>query len=129
MNVLFEIKVAIAAQGSLYSTPYKLLPQDLLKHVIINGAKALGWEDVGIIKRDFKADLVVLEPIIPISIEDPDEASHSLVYDFGLFSVRDVFIGGRHVVSNGKLLTIDLERLYINMEEARRDIMDRCGRR
>jgi 5-methylthioadenosine/S-adenosylhomocysteine deaminase len=129
MNLLFEIKVAIAAQGSLYSTPYKLLPQDLLKHAIINGAKALGWEDVGIIKRGFKADLVVLEPIIPISIEDPDEASFSLVYDFGLFSVRDVFIGGRHVVSNGKLLTIDLERLYINMEEARRDIMDRCGRR
>ncbi|MEM1611634.1 MAG: amidohydrolase family protein [Sulfolobales archaeon] len=129
MNILFEIKVAIAAQGSLYSIPYRLSSQDLLRQAIVNGARALGWDDIGIIRKGFKADLVVLEPIIPISIEDHVEASHNLVYDFGLFSVRDVFVNGRHVVSNGKLLTIDLERAYIEMEKARRDIIDRCGRR
>jgi 5-methylthioadenosine/S-adenosylhomocysteine deaminase len=129
MNVLFEMKVAIAAQGSLYSQPQRISPQDLLTRSIIDGARSLGWDDVGIIRKGYRADLVVLEPVPPISIEDHVEASHSLVYDFGLFSVRDVFVNGKHVVSGGKLLTIDLVRAYMGAIEARKEIMEECGRR
>jgi len=129
MNVLFEMKVALAAQGSLYSTPQRVSPWDLLRSSVVEGARALGWEDVGVLRRGFKADVVLLEPTIPIELEDHISASHRLVYDFGLFSVKEVFVGGRRVVSGGRILSIDVERVFKGVVDARRDIVEGCGRR
>jgi len=129
MNVLFEIKVALAAQGSLYSSPQRVSPWDLLRSSIVEGARALGWEGVGVLRRGFRADVILLEPLLPVDLEDHISASQRLVYDFGIFSVREVFVGGRRVVSGGRVLSIDLERVFKGLGEARTEIVEGCGRR
>ena len=125
MSPLLEMRMAIAVQSSRYSRPYAIDPLDLMRSSIVNGARALGWSDVGILKKGYRADLVVLEPSIPLDLGDPSSIARTIVW-LGV-SVSDVFINGRHVVSGGVVRSIDLGRVYRELSRIRSDILSRCG--
>ncbi len=126
MDILLEMRIAIAVQSSKYSRPYALDPLDLLRSSILGGARALGWNDIGMLRKGYRADLVVLEPSIPTDLDDPSSVARAIVW-LGGFSVREVFVNGRHVVSGGIVRSIDLGRVYDELLRARSDILSRCG--
>ena len=90
----------------------------------IGGAKALGLEGVGEIKPGFKADLVFLD------LQAPQWLPHNwtinqLVHAEDATAVRHVMIGGRMVVRDRTLLTVDMRRLSEAVEATRQRMADR----
>ena len=87
---------------------------DVFHAATVGGAQGLLREDIGRLAVGAKADLVVVDLGDPwmMPIRDP---LRSLVFHAAHRAVRDVWIGGRPVVSNRRVLTLDragaLERL------------------
>ncbi|MGH7356285.1 MAG: amidohydrolase family protein [Candidatus Rokuibacteriota bacterium] len=82
-------------------------------------ARALGFEDrIGRIAPGYKADIVFLDLTHPnwIPLNDP---TNQLVHAEDGGAVRHVMIGGRMVVENRRLTTVDLAALARDAEAAR----------
>jgi 5-methylthioadenosine/S-adenosylhomocysteine deaminase len=83
------------------------------------GARALGFEGrIGRIAPGYKADIVMLDLDHPnwLPLNDP---VNQLVHTEDGGAVASVMIGGRLILDNRRLLTIDLERLRARVEAAR----------
>jgi 5-methylthioadenosine/S-adenosylhomocysteine deaminase len=83
------------------------------------GARALGFGDrIGKLAPGYKADIVMLDLDHPnwLPFNDP---VNQLVHTEDGTAVASVMIGGRLVVDNRRVLTVDLERLRDRVEAAR----------
>ena len=91
--------------------------REALRAATEGGAKALGFERLGRIEKGWKADLVLLDlgalHYIPLN----DLASQIVFGEDGT-GVESVMIGGRWVVRERKLLTVDVDSLKRKAEEA-----------
>jgi cytosine/adenosine deaminase-related metal-dependent hydrolase len=79
---------------------------DLLYAATAGGAKALMRDDLGRIATGKKADLVLVDLTLPQMIPARDPL-RSFVYHAADRAVRDVFVDGRQVVAESKVLTLD----------------------
>lgn len=91
--------------------PTVMNAETVLRMATINGARALGMDRlVGSLAPGKLADIIVLRSDQPHLTPVFHPASH-VVYSAGPADVRHVMVGGRWVVRNGRLLTVDLEDL------------------
>jgi 5-methylthioadenosine/S-adenosylhomocysteine deaminase len=81
------------------------------------GARALGFDRIGRLERGWHADLVLLDLGAPHYIPLNDLASQIVFAEDGT-GVESVMIGGRWVVRDRRLLTVDLEALKSRATEA-----------
>ena len=90
---------------------------DMLHAATIGGANAVLRQDIGRLAPGMKADIVVvdLECSDMIPARDP---LRSLVYHAAERAVRDVYVDGRQVVSNFKVLTLDQAGAGERLKEA-----------
>jgi len=95
-----------------------LAPDEILRAATEGSARALGFERLGRIEPGYKADIVFLdlEAINWIPINDP---VNQLVHTEDGTSVESVMIGGRMVVRNRRLVSVDLARLANDAQAAR----------
>jgi 5-methylthioadenosine/S-adenosylhomocysteine deaminase len=86
-------------------------PTDVLRMATIDGAEALGLENVGKLVPGYRADLIHLDiaPLYPV-VEERDLLTH-LVYLGSPSLVKDVWVEGRHVVNGGEVASIDMATL------------------
>jgi 5-methylthioadenosine/S-adenosylhomocysteine deaminase len=96
---------------------------DLLHAATIGGAKALMRDDLGRIAADKKADLVIVDLTVPQMIPARDPL-RSFVYHAGDRAVRDVFVDGRHIVANGKVMTLDQTDAAERLADAQRRMLE-----
>lgn len=82
------------------------------------GARALGFDRIGRIATGYKADLVFVD-LRHINWLPHNHTVNQIVHVEDGTAVRDVMIGGRFVVRDGRLLTLDLARLAQQAEAAR----------
>jgi 5-methylthioadenosine/S-adenosylhomocysteine deaminase len=93
--------------------------EEVLEAATAGSAKALGLGDkIGKLEKGFKADIVFLdlEQVNWIPCNDP---TNQIVHTEDGTGVHSVMIGGRMVVENRKLLTVDLSGLAAKAEKAR----------
>ena len=93
--------------------------EEVLEAATFGSARALGLGDrIGKLEKGFKADIVFLdlEQVNWIPCNDP---TNQIVHTEDGTGVHSVMIGGRMVVENRKLLTIDLADLARKAEKAR----------
>ena len=93
--------------------------EEVLEAATFGSARALGLGDsIGKLKKGFKADIVFLdlEQVNWIPCNDP---TNQIVHTEDGTGVHSVMIGGRMVVDNRKLLTVDLTDLARKAEKAR----------
>jgi 5-methylthioadenosine/S-adenosylhomocysteine deaminase len=84
-------------------------PRDALRMVTSEAARACGREDVGAIEAGRHADLVLVargHEQTPV-VEDDDVLTH-LVWSGSPRAVRAVWVGGRQVVRDGEVVTVDV---------------------
>jgi 5-methylthioadenosine/S-adenosylhomocysteine deaminase len=84
----------------------------------LGSAKALGFADIGAIAPGMKADIVFLDLATPHWI--PMNATvNQLVHAEDSTAIRHVMVGGRFIVRDRRLLTLDLAKLAREAEAAR----------
>jgi 5-methylthioadenosine/S-adenosylhomocysteine deaminase len=95
-----------------------VLPADtVIRMATVNGAEALGWGGLlGEIAPGMLADLIVVDFEKPHLKPVYNPVSH-LVYAAGAADVRTTIIGGRIVMEDRKLLTLDLEEIFGHVGE------------
>src|SRR6202011_2203429 len=81
-------------------------PADLSHAATVGGANALLRDDIGRLAPGKKADIVLVDLTCPQMQPDRDPLK-SLIYHAADRAVRDVFVDGRQVVAEGRVLTLD----------------------
>lgn len=105
-NLIEEMRWALIlckiASGDAFSTSLA----EIFHAATIGGADSLLRDDIGRLAPGAKADLVLVDLEDPMMIPARDPL-RSLVFHAADRAVRDVYIDGRQVVKNRKVLTID----------------------
>jgi 5-methylthioadenosine/S-adenosylhomocysteine deaminase len=101
---------------------------DLLHAATVGGARALMRDDLGRIAVGKKADLVVLDLAVPQMMPARDRL-RSFIYHAADRAVRDVFVDGRQVVAEGKVLTIDQAAAGERLVRAQQRMLEAAPRR
>jgi cytosine/adenosine deaminase-related metal-dependent hydrolase len=89
------------------------------------GAKALGREDIGRLAVGAKADLVMVNLDHPM-MKPARDPLRSLIYCAAERAVRDVFVDGRQVVRDGRVLTMDYHAAAQALAEAQVRALERA---
>jgi cytosine/adenosine deaminase-related metal-dependent hydrolase len=103
-----------------------------LKAATIAGARAVGMADkIGALKPGMTADLMILDLKEPAFVPF-NSAARQIVYSEAGRAIETVLVGGRPVVRNGKLVTVDEAALAAEVEKIaptfRRDAQALAGR-
>lgn len=105
---------------------HALRTEDVFSAITVNGARALGREDLGRLAVGCKADFALVDLRHPTMrpVRDPLK---SLIFSAADRAVRDVFVAGRRVVADGRVLHIDIDRAADELEAAQRRAIDRTA--
>src|ERR1700704_6514698 len=79
---------------------------DLFHAATAGGASALMRDDIGRLAPGKKADLVLIDLECP-QMQPARDPLRSFIYHAADRAVRDVFVDGRQVVAEGKVVTLD----------------------
>ncbi|MDQ2677094.1 MAG: amidohydrolase [Actinomycetota bacterium] len=105
-DMLGAVKAAALLQKVHHLDPLVIDAFDVLTMATIEGARALGLDDViGSIEPGKRADLVLLQDTVDVAVlHDPVS---QIVYGASPRSVRDVWVDGRQVVEDHRCATVD----------------------
>jgi cytosine/adenosine deaminase-related metal-dependent hydrolase len=113
-NMIEELRLAVILGKVMAGDVHGTMLADVFHAATIGGARALLREDIGRLAPGAKADLVLVDLQEPTMIPARDPL-RSLVFHAADRAVRDVYVDGRQVVRDRKVLTLDragaLERL------------------
>jgi 5-methylthioadenosine/S-adenosylhomocysteine deaminase len=101
---------------------------DLLHAATVGGATALMRDDLGRIAPNKKADVVLVDLTVP-QMRPARDPLRSFVYHAADRAVCDVFVGGRQIVADGKVLTLDQRDAAERLAGAQRRMMEGVPRR
>ena len=113
LNLFEEIKVSAILHKGYNLNPTVIKAEEAFNFATKNGAKALNIK-AGEIKEGYLADIVLINLDKPYLYPKENILSH-LVYAFNGF-VDDVIIDGNIVMRDGKILTVDEEKVYEKAE-------------
>ncbi|PSM15777.1 amidohydrolase family protein [Nitratireductor sp. StC3] len=105
-NMIEELRCGLILGRIRTSDINAVSSRDILEAGTINGAKALGRDDIGRLATGKKADFALVDLAAPLMqpLRDP---WRSLLFSAADRAIRDVFIDGRQVVKDRQVLTLD----------------------
>lgn len=83
---------------------------EILKMATVNGAEALGFEKLGLIKEDYLADLTVFD-LESNSFTPRNNLISALVYSANSSDVESVICDGKFIMRDRKLVNVDEEKV------------------
>jgi len=122
LDLLRDTQLAALLHKGVSNDPTALPARFMVEMATIGGARVLGLDnEIGTLAEGKAADVVCLAIDRPHSTPVFDPYSH-LVFSARSSDVRHVLVNGRLLVGNGKLNTIDEERLLAQAHEVAREI-------
>ena len=119
LDMFAEMKLAALLQKGMRLDPTLISARTALSMATVNGARALGREqEIGKLAAGYRADLIMLDPDAPALLTGSDPVA-SVVYSGAGGCVKSTKVGGKLLMENGKLLTIDLEEVKHGIKAAR----------
>ena len=122
-DMFAEMKTACLLQNSVRRSATALGPESVLEMATINGAKAIGRDDLGSLVPGKKADFVLID-VNKIPLHN---LTSNLVFAINGNHVCDVYVEGRVVVSNGKVTGVDEESIYSAARDRAEKIRQELG--
>lgn len=126
LNMIEEMRTAALLQKVVGLNPQALPAYKALEMATVNGARALGFSDVGMLKPGMKADIILVDLKKPHLWPRHDVVAH-LVYAAQASDVDTVLVNGKVLMEGRQLVGIDekkiMETVQARVEEllARRD--------
>ncbi len=105
-NMLEEMRTAAILARIAAENTYAVSTTDIFHAATVGGAKALMRDDIGRLAPGAKADIVVVRLDIPDMMPAYDPL-RSLIYIAADRAVKDVYVDGRKVVGDGRVLTMN----------------------
>ncbi|MEO0248956.1 MAG: amidohydrolase family protein [candidate division WOR-3 bacterium] len=127
LNMLRIMNLVAALYKDVHMTPSVLPAERVLEMATLRGAEALLLDkQIGSIEPGKKADLVLFD------LDHPEwrpllNISGSLVYSVSERSVATVFVGGRIILENGRMTTVDEEEIYRRADELSLRLLERAN--
>ena len=117
LNLFREMGLLSLIHKGIHKNPTSLPAQTVIHAATAGAAKALGREgELGVIAEGALADLVFLDLCEP-SMFPCNNLISSLCYSANGSEVSSVMINGRFVMRKRELLTIDLEKVYAEVQQ------------
>jgi len=119
LDMFSEMKILGLLQKSSRWDASVTSAQQLLDFATINGAKAIGMsKDLGSIEVGKYADMVILDGKAPnLRPLLPENIVSNIVYSASSLNVKTVICQGDTVVRDGKILTLDTEKVLSESED------------
>ncbi|MFI4987492.1 MAG: amidohydrolase family protein [Alphaproteobacteria bacterium] len=95
---------------------------EVLHAATVGGAKALKRDDIGRLAAGCKADISLVDLTHP-AMQPMRDPLKSLVFSALERPITDVFVDGRQVVADGKVLTIDLDAVIAAINRGQREAL------
>ncbi|WP_144186850.1 amidohydrolase family protein [Elioraea rosea] len=118
-NMLDEMRLAAYAARMMAENPRTLNSGDLFEAATVNGAAALGRDDIGKLEAGCRADLVMVDVTHP-GMRPARDPVRSLIYAAADRAIRSVVVDGQEVVRDGRCLTIDYAAAAEELHEAQK---------
>jgi cytosine/adenosine deaminase-related metal-dependent hydrolase len=96
---------------------HDLTTTDVFNAATLGGANALLRDDIGCLAVEAKADIVIIDIEHPL-MRPGREPLRNLINVAADRAVKDVFIDGKQVVADGKILTLDYEGALTELDAA-----------
>lgn len=97
---------------------------EILKMATVNGAEALGFERLGLIKEDYLADLAIFD-LESNSFTPRNNLISALVYSVNSHDVESVICDGKFIMRDRELVNVDEEKVRQVVKERWEDIKSR----
>lgn len=114
-----ELRTAAFLQKSTTGNPCALPAYETLKLATVNGARAMGYAEgeLGVIREGALADLIVVDLQKP-HLQPIHDVVSNLVYCGKASDVETVVVDGQVVVESGRVLGVDLAKLFADVATA-----------
>lgn len=123
LNLFYTMSLIDYLQKGKYEDPTVMSSYDVLKMATINGAKALGIDDIGSIEVGKKADIIILD-ISDISLYPAYDLIPFIVHNCFYDVVDTTIIDGKILMMDKELkIDVDLNILRSKIEDIRRRLM------
>jgi 5-methylthioadenosine/S-adenosylhomocysteine deaminase len=117
LNMMEEMDLAAKLQKIYRVDPRALGAKGALEMATIEGARALHLErEIGSLEAGKKADLIVLNLSVPNAVPMYDVYSQ-IVYALKASEIETLIVGGRTLLEDGKVLTIDEAKAMAKAKE------------
>lgn len=122
LDLFAELRSAALLAKAVANDPTALNAHAALRMATINGARALGMDAlIGSLECGKQADITAIH-INNLSAQPLYDAASSLVYTNSGSRVSDVWVGGKRLLNNGQLTTLDETELLARAIEWRNKI-------
>ncbi len=123
LDIMREMRLAALLQKQLFSDPGAITSVQALSFASVNGAKALGIKNTGIIKEGFKADMCVLDLNTPEARPYTD-LKNNLVFSMDSSGVEYTVCNGKILYEKGSFsLNESTEKIYSQAEKLSENLL------
>lgn len=115
INDFFEVmRGAFLIHKANKLNPQAMPSRSVFRMATEYGARALGWDKAGVIQEGNWADFIVMEDAFPTPVTVSNIYDQIVVFGRKEY-INSVFVDGKALVSEGRLLTIDENQASIDM--------------
>lgn len=110
LNMFEEMETGAMLQKLWYNDTTKMDAGTMIKLATVNGAKALGWNNLGKLKEGYKADIIMLN-LNKAHMHPMYDINSNIVFSANGSEVETILIDGKLIMYKGELLNIDEEKI------------------
>lgn len=126
LNMFEEMHIASLIAKAYNSDPTALNAYEVLEMATVNGAKALGFKDLGRLEKDAIADIILVN-FNKVHHTPRNNLISNLVYSTQASDVDTVIIDGKIVMRERKIPGVDIEKLKAEAEQTLEQLTKRLA--
>ncbi len=122
LNFFEEMKTFAILAKTREMNPTVVTPKQALQAATLNGAKAQGRADCGLIAEGNKADFIILRTDVP-NMHPVHNMLNNIVYSASDGDIVMTVVDGNVLYKDGEFMTIDIEKTIFEAEAATAEIL------
>lgn len=117
LNLFEEMRMAAILHKGVSGDPTVISPAQVLSMATVNGARAMGFEDVGLLKPGQRADIILVDTNVA-HMQPCKDPTVNLVYSAQGSDVFMTMVDGKVLYQDGEFLTLDAQKVIRKAKEA-----------